>query len=227
MDHVTIDRVAEDIGARLDALVERVRALEQRPWNGPPLPTMHITEAPAYLQWDQFFYHEVMYQRFNALECRAIIDFHKELPAHQSVLHRSSEHKVRDSGIYWLYTNTATSWIFDRINAVVNEYNERYKYEILPIYSAQLTRYEPNQFYDWHVDIGNGDMSLRKISVSVQLSDPADYTGGGLIVGKDPVHLNRGDMAIFPSMMLHKAPVVESGERWSLVCWIMGERPFR
>jgi predicted 2-oxoglutarate/Fe(II)-dependent dioxygenase YbiX len=41
------------------------------------------------------------------------------------------------------------------------------------------------------------------------------------------VQLNRGDMALFSSMMLHRALPVVSGERWSLVCWILGERPLR
>ena len=226
MDHLTIDGVADDIGARMDALERRMDALLQRSMPQ-PTPEPPAAETPPNYQWDQFFYCEILRQRFNALECRAIIDFHLELPAHQSVLHRSAEHKVRDSGIYWLYSNSATAWVFDRINAAVNEYNARYQYEILPIHSAQLTRYEANQFYDWHVDIGERDMSLRKISVSVQLSDSADYTGGGLIVGKDAQHLERGDMALFPSMMLHQAPVITSGERWSLVCWILGERPLR
>jgi len=177
--------------------------------------------------WQQFLYCEIFHKRFSDLECRAIIDFHNSLPATQSVLYRGANEVIRDSGIYWLYSNPETSWVFDRINAAVEEYNKNYQYEINRIESAQLTRYAVGQRYDWHVDIGHGDMSRRKISLSTELTEPSEYQGGGLIVGNDQIYLGRGDMALFSSFMMHRAPQVESGERWSLVCWILGDRPLR
>ena len=34
--------------------------------------------------------------------------------------------------------------------------------------------------YTWHQDIGGGSASKRKISITVQLSDPEEYEGGDL-----------------------------------------------
>ena len=34
----------------------------------------------------------------------------------------------------------------------------------------QLTRYAKDQLYNWHMDLGEGPMSLRKISVVVELA---------------------------------------------------------
>jgi hypothetical protein len=42
----------------------------------------------------------------------------------------------------------------------------------------QLTRHAKDQLYNWHMDLGEGPMSLRKISVVVELAG-AGYDGGG------------------------------------------------
>ena len=44
----------------------------------------------------------------------------------------------------------------------------------------QLTRYAKDQLYNWHMDLGEGPMSLRKISVVVELA--GGYDGGGIEV---------------------------------------------
>lgn len=185
--------------------------------------------------WDRFNYSEIQKAKFTALECRAIIACHKSLAENRSVFPRGDGAPLRDSGIYWLYTNPETSWIFNRLNQGLAEYNQTYQYEGLqPITSGQLTRYQLGQQYGWHVDVGQGPMSLRKVSMVVQLSDPAQCEGGGLEIFNtdDPNFNNRlpmdqGDIAYFCSFMPHRATTVHSGERWSLVLWVLGERPMR
>src|SRR5689334_10446460 len=133
--------------------------------------------------WDRFYYSEIQKSKFSIVECRAIIDCHKTLPENRSVFPRGDGVALRDSGIYWLYSTPETSWIFDRLNQGLAEYNQTYQFEGLqPITSGQLTHYQHNQQYGWHVDVGPGPMSLRKISMVVQLSDPAQCDGGGLEV---------------------------------------------
>jgi predicted 2-oxoglutarate/Fe(II)-dependent dioxygenase YbiX len=56
--------------------------------------------------------------------------------------------------------------------------------------SCQFTKYKKGQYYDWHCDSWDqpyqrqqGDPShgkIRKLSVTVTLSDPKDYKGGEL-----------------------------------------------
>ena len=44
--------------------------------------------------------------------------------------------------------------------------------------NIRMLRYEDTGKYDWHLDIGNEETSVRKITAIVQLSDENDYEGG-------------------------------------------------
>lgn len=63
---------------------------------------------------------------------------------------------------------------------------------------------------------------LNKLTVVVQLSNSIECSGGQLLIGKEPVPLEKGDAVVFPSYCLHEVTKVESGERWSLVLWLNG-----
>jgi len=80
---------------------------------------------------------------------------------------------------------------------------------------------------DWHTDFA-GTRPFRKLSVSIQLSDPEDYEGGDLelLYGTEPQKLDRsrGALIVFPSFMLHRVTPVTRGARWSLVAWLLGKR---
>jgi PKHD-type hydroxylase len=94
----------------------------------------------------------------------------------------------------------------------------------------QFTRYTaPGEHYDWHVDRGHLT-ATRKLSLSVQLNDPAEYKGGELqfkFGGKDEtVKKERGMVTFFPSYTLHRVKPVTQGTRYSLVAWISGP-PFK
>lgn len=94
----------------------------------------------------------------------------------------------------------------------------------------QLSEYGVGHFYDWHLDMGKNDFSVRKISFVVQLSDESDYEGGELEVFSsihpDVQPKSRGTMVIFPSYILHRVTKVTRGARLSLVGWIGGP-PYR
>ena len=84
-------------------------------------------------------------------------------------------------------------------------------------------------FYDAHRDLGPGQF-WRKVSMTIQLTDPDDFEGGGLQVEHpggteewvDTPHDDRGDMIMFPSFMRHQALPVTKGTRKCLVAWISG-----
>jgi hypothetical protein len=94
---------------------------------------------------------------------------------------------------------------------------------------AQVARYGAEQaaHFDWHSDIGAGALAARrKLTMVVQLSDPASYAGGVLEVWPDG-HVrealrSRGTAAVFPSFLLHRVTPVTAGERWSLTIWAHG-----
>ena len=100
------------------------------------------------------------------------------------------------------------------------------------IEQIQYTEYhaEDKGHYDWHLDIGNDQYSLRKISLTVQLSDPNDYEGGLLELnhaGDDKsitAPTTKGSVFVFPSYLRHRVTPVTKGIRKSLVLWVGGNQ---
>lgn len=98
---------------------------------------------------------------------------------------------------------------------------------------VQYARYFPDQFYTPHRDdtIKANNPLMRKLSVSIQISDPSSYGGGDFIIEnghQDGEYRNvvefkpRGSIVVFPSIMKHGVTSVTHGVRHSLVCWVMG-----
>lgn len=136
--------------------------------------------------------------------------------------------KNRNSFVQFLYPNDLTEWVFRRLTDVVNEMNEVFFGFDLNGFEQglQFTRYTaPGQHYNWHIDRGR-NTPVRKLSVSVQLSDPADYKGGQLQLkyGRQDVTVKRerGLVTLFPSYALHRVKPVTEGTRYSLVAWVSG-----
>jgi len=132
---------------------------------------------------------------------------------------------VRKSKVAFLIREPRTKWIFDRIDAVVKEVNETYRFDFSGYNWIQIARYSEGNYYDWHLDIGEKLSSTRKLSITVQLSDPADYDGGELQLftyTKEKPTRNIGSVIIFPSFLTHRVAPVTRGVRWSLVAWVNG-----
>ena len=94
----------------------------------------------------------------------------------------------------------------------------------------QYTEYYANDggHYDWHLDVGQCTTWHRKLSWSIQMSDPKVYEGGDLrIVGGSDKHsfqsdTQKGSMTVFPSFLQHKVFPVTKGARRALVGWVYG-----
>mgnify|MGYP003677217951 FL=1 len=71
-------------------------------------------------------------------------------------------------------------------------------------------------------------MIVRKLSLSIQLTDPKEYEGGELYIYEgdkgEKMKQGQGDLILFPSYMLHEVKPVTKGERNSLVCWVTGKQ---
>jgi len=151
---------------------------------------------------------------------------------------------LRDSDICWINE----PWIYDCIFPLLQEANKMadWNYEVDCFEDLQFTRYKKNQHYDWHFDnlampFNNpSDPSIhgkyRKISFSINLSDPKKYEGGQLLFEFPGAEENKivecvqlkekGSVVFFPSFIKHKVTPVTKGERNSLVGWSMGY-PFK
>jgi PKHD-type hydroxylase len=139
---------------------------------------------------------------------------------------------IRDSKIRFLESSLEENkWIFQRLTATVQQANNQFfQFELDRIESLQYTTYKKNQYYRDHLDImyKSPSNAVRKLSFSVQLSDPDDYKGGDLLlkISSDPTQVKktRGTVIFFPSYVLHEVTPVEQGVRKSLVGWVTGPR---
>src|SRR5215211_1713258 len=86
--------------------------------------------------------------------------------------------------------------------------NQAVQFELLGFADAlQYTSYGPGHKFDWHVDIGAGQASNRKVSITVQLSDESAYQGGALqFIGAPEMGMpkGRGTAILFPSYLAHR-----------------------
>ena len=96
--------------------------------------------------------------------------------------------------------------------------------------NIRMLRYEDTGKYDWHLDIGNEETSVRKITAIVQLSNESDYEGGNFEfsmtdeTGKDTAVGSRkkGSLILFPSYLGHRVSPLTSGVRYSILTWMLG-----
>lgn len=120
--------------------------------------------------------------------------------------------------------------IYAKLLAAVEQANAQfwgYEGDFCP--SGELYRYEVGDFFDWHMDLGEGDLARRKLSTLIQLSKPSDYEGGRLeIFGNDEhtASTRRGTLMIYPSYVMHRVTEVTEGLRYSIGGELVG-KPFR
>lgn len=141
--------------------------------------------------------------------------------------------EYRSSKIKWLSNqNPDYHWIYKKLLGMAMEANkELWHFKVTDILdNIQYTVYEGNGgHYDWHMDLGSAAYSKRKISITVQLSEPEEYEGGDLefMIGRDikKAPRKKGTTIVFPSFFLHRVSPVTKGVRKSLVLWISGH-PF-
>lgn len=134
--------------------------------------------------------------------------------------------EVRKSRIKWIHDNEYSNWLYCKILSMVHEANnELWDFKIDGIKdSIQYTEYNGDGgHYDWHMDIGPGSISHRKISVVIQLTEPDHYKGGELLLwnGGEPKVIKKGigNVVVFPSFLMHKVNPTFDGTRKSLVLW--------
>jgi len=148
----------------------------------------------------------------------------------------------RKSNVSWI----SGLWLEREIAPYVKKANERsgWNFDIIRPQAMQFTSYDEGDYYGWHTDSdSNGaypkhheDAGLmRKLSVTISLSNPEDYDGGLLefdtrhssepnlsnIVRAHEI-LSRGSICVFPSYTWHRVAPITMGTRLSLVIWFLG-----
>ena len=171
---------------------------------------------------------------FTSNECHRIINYGESLNPRPATVGNNIDTNVvnciRTSKTAWLECNNDTKWLYERLGNILRVTNGMFwKFDIRGFHEhIQYTVYEGDDkgFYRWHVDNNmQSDVPPRKLSMTVQLSDPSEYTGGELQLHDGEVQTavnSRGHVIIFPSYVLHRVQPVTSGIRRSLVIWANG-----
>ena len=164
---------------------------------------------------------------------------------------------IRKSKNTWIPTNHwIAGWLWHYVQ-MANRNNFLYDISYIESESMQYASYGVGEYYHWHTDSSipvqykpqiqtsarestKDDNYLRertaiknelvrKISFSLQLSDPDDYEGGNIqfIDESDKSYIaprQKGSLIIFDSRTKHRVCKVRSGVRKSIVGWVVGPR---
>ena len=140
--------------------------------------------------------------------------------------------------------------IYKTLNPYLHTANKNagWNFEVSWSEQIQFTKYTKGQYYNWHMDAffapyknhryPQYEGKIRKLSCSVLLNDPDEYTGGDLEIGQSnnfetPLednkinmshcNLGQGSIIFFPGFVWHRVTPIEKGTRYSLVMWTVGK----
>ena len=189
--------------------------------------------------------------------CDQIIEYGNSLREETGVTKGFENQKLDKNDLNTLYLKRNSNiawfdgqWIYNKIHPFVQEANRRANWNFQWDWSEmiQFTKYGKEQHYGWHCDSNpkpyeekdgeNQKGKIRKLSVTISLSDPHDYDGGNLEFDfrnqvdwehdkeasiKECFEIRpRGSIIVFPSFTWHRVKPVTRGTRYSLVCWNLG-----
>lgn len=162
--------------------------------------------------------------------------------------------KIRKAKNAWL---PSTHWISGFVMHFVNLANiQNFRYDLIGLDNqiVQYTIYDKGEFYNWHSDqdistfykpeanqhhgcdekllkdrLSVDSELVRKLSFSLQLSNPQEYKGGELQIMSETesiyqVPKKKGLLVCFDSRARHRVNKISSGRRKSLVGWVVGPR---
>ena len=177
---------------------------------------------------DQTHFYASWNNAFSKLECETIINTAKNKGLITGTTREESN--VRDSKISWLYPTDNLDWVFRRVTDITLNLNEKFfKFDLFGLNEGlQFTNYKaPSGKYGKHVDRGI-NTPVRKLSISIQLTNPEEYEGGELYLYDEDkgtlMEKAQGTLILFPSYVLHEVMPVTKGERNSLVTWVTGKQ---
>jgi len=179
----------------------------------------YLDKVYTYAYWDNLFTKK---------ECEKIIKVAKKKGFIEATT--IDKTKVRSSNITWLYASDDLQWVFQRVTDTVLNLNDRFfKFDLFGLNEGfQFTNYKaPSGKYGKHIDRCI-DIPVRKLSLSIQLTDPKEYEGGDLCLYQeekgDVMKKEQGTLILFPSYILHEVKPITKGERNSLVSWVTGKQ---
>lgn len=215
----------------------------------------YIWTAPSFLTDNEV---EMIHQHANKIDYKeAEIGLGHDDPDADGGMRGDLDDSIRSSQVKWFHNDMPIEIqdkLYDALNMASNESGwcdaiTEHEAPQYTVYNAQPDK-KKGDFYTWHTDAGplplpNG--VIRKLSMTVQLSDPDEYEGGHfqwlepqrqldkITQGDTTIDLNesirtvpfsakqKGSVVVFPSFVYHQVTPVIRGTRKSLVVWFNGQ----
>lgn len=195
------------------------------------------TTSPSWLFQPDTVERYAFYKNlFSPKECDDIVAYvkttHKLTQATIASKDAPIQTDYRDSHVVFLQPCESLDWVYKRLtNAVLELNRDFFKFDLYGFTEGlQFTEYNaPGGKYDPHID-KLYNMTVRKLSIVLQLTDPSEYEGGDFEIvegkGSEKLYRDQGTLLAFPSYTLHAVTPITKGTRHSLVGWISGP-PFK
>jgi PKHD-type hydroxylase len=167
---------------------------------------------------------------FDDDEIASLISKAEQNPAQDGTVFSTAKgaETIRKSTIRWLRDEALQNRLWGYVQAA-NQAG--FGVDVTNQADIQFTTYEASNsgHYDWHHDVhwSGQDSQDRKISLTIQLTDPDDYEGGAFEFEEVKTSADftpKGTVLLFPSYLRHKVHPVTAGTRKSLVAWFFGKR---
>lgn len=187
---------------------------------------------PQNPNFSEFIYYHNFLDSVEIDKVRAQWQTNEEVDAKLSRGKEESDDTLRKTKVAFIEPQRENQWLYEKLGTLAIKCNqERYGFEILGFhYNLQLAKYGEGDFFNWHLDFGVGPISNRKLSITVQLSDPDEYEGGELqfMINQNAITApkEKGTAIVFPSFIMHRVTPITKGTRQSIVGWISGP-PYR
>ena len=175
---------------------------------------------------------------FSPRQCQMVIDKGMSLKSEEAKVGMGqkpgggNDPEKRITTISWIPFKDMPEMYKDIEKTMLQANNNHFGFEGMQLTEpGQFTHYLTGGFYEWHTDNdvqGKHQPPVRKLSMTLLLSDPSPFEGGDLEImskGKN-IKLKQGQAIFFASWLQHRVKPVTRGERKSLVMWFGGP-PFK
>jgi PKHD-type hydroxylase len=133
---------------------------------------------------------------------------------------------VRRTRVSSILQTPEIAWFYERLVTICRRLNRDYQFDLTDFSEAPqylVYHHSENGHFDWHMD--QGTQPPRKLSLTLQLTDPSRYEGGELEFNGGNIVCapkDRGAAIAFPSYIVHRVTPVTAGTRKAIVAWITG-----
>ena len=199
---------------------------------------MNLSDEGTTLEHPQWFIWEGVIPKD---VCEAWVALAQDVPHQEARTFRTGEDENADGTDNYGDRKTQIRWLanegeFQGLHTTLWNYgleaNRYFQTLITELPPVQYTEYnEVGSHYGQHHDIdwNRQDGKHRKISITIQLSDPDDYDGGDFSFAfhqnPDPAAMRtQGTIIAFLSYQDHSVSPITRGKRNSMVAWFEGPR---